>query len=556
MKKLEILSLVVCKQSFWRFVSPNIRNFVYRLLPLLLCTGCQKNHTPLPTSQQLRLNIHSEPPSLDPRKATDTVSVNVLKACFEGLTRLDQNGAPSLAIAEKIDVSRDKKRYTFFLRESVWSDGHPVTAYDFEASWKKILDPCFPTEIGLDLYVIANAKEAKMNLCPLDEVGIRALDEKTFQVDLNYPVPYFLSMTASPPLFPTPSHITSVHPNWAEHSGPHFVSNGPFLINHWHHHSKIVLTKNPTYWDKEQVRLEKLNLLIIEDENTELTMFENGELDWVGYPLSAIPIDALPSLNKKGLVEYHPIAGVYYYIFNTQLFPFNNTHIRKALSLAINRQAIVDNITQSGQLPAMSLIPPIMWDQSTPYFKDSDIAEARRQLKLGLEELGIPHNQLPKLILSYNTLSSHHKIAQAIQQQWENALNVKVSLENKEWKVFLNEVRNNQFAVARMGGVASIHDPITFLDLYRYESRNGNHSKWTNPTYTALLEKAEREKNPETRLQFLKEAESLLIEEMPIAPIYFYSGSYMKKPYVHNVVFSDLNDADFKWAYVDTKEKK
>lgn len=521
-------------------------------LSLLLMSCSKQEKVYRPKTQELRLNLHSEPPTLDPRKATDTVSISVLKMCFEGLTRIDPSGHPIPAAATKIEISSDQTRYTFTLRETIWADGKPVTAYDFEKTWKTILDPLFPCEFASDLYILKNGQAAKEKKCSLDQIGIKALDAQTLQVDLEHPIPYFLEALSTHAFFPCPSHITEQYPDWTKE---HYIGNGVFYIKEWKHLNVINLEKNPRYWDRDSVRLEKISLALIEDESTELSMFENGELDWAGYPFSSLPSDALATLSQKKELCHYSIAGTYFYIFNTKQFPFTNSNIRKAFSLAINRAEIVTNITQMHQIPATGMVPPMMWQDPPTYFQDHDVKEAKRFFALGLKELGITADELPPLTLSYNTMSAHHKIAQAIQAQWLKALGVRVHLENKEWKVFLDELKHRQFQIARMGGLANINDPSTFLDYYRYLSSSNNHSQWTNPHFTELLEQADLSTDPEQRLELLKKAEQLLIDEMPIAPIYFYTGAFLKKPYVKGVYLSELNDADFKWAYVETHDQ-
>jgi oligopeptide transport system substrate-binding protein len=531
-----------------------LNHFILSIVCLCLLGGCQKKEETLAArraAQELRLNLHSEPPTLDPRKASDTVSLAIIKMCFEGLIALDAQGNPIPAIAERYEMGEDQKTYTFYLRDAKWSDGIPITAHDVESSWKTMLSPLFPCEFAYELYVLKNGEGAKAGHCSLNEVGVKALDDKTLLVQLERPVPYFLTLLATH-IFPiTPQHIVEQCPNWAEEDGPYFVGNGPFSLYKWRHHNRIEVVKNEMYWDKNQVKLQKIGLTLIEDENTELGMFENNELDWAGSPLSQLPMDALENLKKKENIVIYPMAGTYYYVFNTQKFPFNNIHIRRAFALAIKRQEIIANITQSEQIPAMSLVPPSLWNKNKQYFSDGDLKEAKREFQQGLKELGITTNRLPPLTLSYNTLSSHHKIAQAIQEQWKEAFGVQIKLENKEWKVFLDELQRHQFQVARMGGVASFRDPTNFLNLYKYLSSSNNHPRWTNQRFTELLEQADLTANGEERMALLQQAEMIFIEEMPIAPIYFYTGSYLKKPYVKGVILSDLSDADFKYAYLE-----
>lgn len=523
---------------------------------LLLTMSCQKDNSKMTNrGQELKINIHSEPPSMDSRKASDVSSISLIKMCFEGLTRIGRNGEPELALAREVKVSEDKKIYTFFLRDASWSDGHPITAYDFEETWRTMLSPTFPCPFSYDLYILKNGKEAKEGKCKLEDTGVKALDSMTLEVELAHSCPYFLDLVAGALFYPVPCHIDHLFPNWAENADEHFVVNGPFSLKSWRHYNDMVLEKNQAYWDAESVKLDRIVFYMIEDENTELSMFDNNQLDWAGNPLSTLPIDALPTLSKKKNLERYPISGTYYYIFNTQLFPFNNVNMRKAFALAINRMDIIENVTQGGQLPATGLIPPTIWKHECTHFKDADISEARRLFNLALQEMGISRKDLPPINLIYNTLQAHHKIAQAIQQQWKEALGVTVRLENKEWKVYLDELTTKNFHIARMGGIASFNDPTSFLDLYKYASLGHNYSGWSNPEFVKLLNLAQDTPSDEQRGKILQEAEELLISEMPIAPIYFYTGSFLKKKNIKGVYLSELNDVDFKWTYIEEEPR-
>ena len=397
----------------------------------------------------------------------------------------------SLRLQKSVDISEDKKTYTFYLRDAKWWDGKSLTAEDFEQTIKSQLDPLFPAGSANDLYVIKNAQAAKLGKVSLDEVGVKALNTKTLQIELNYPIPYFLDLTTSPFLFAIPAHIMRKSPDWASKSGQLFVGNGPFKLVHWRHHNHLVLEKNEQYWDKDKIRLEKIHLHIIEDENTELNMFESGELDWAGYPLSTLPTDAIQALASQNRLQTYPMSGTYYYIFNVNSPPFNNLNFRKAFAFAIHRQAIIDNIMQCKQVAATSLIPPTIWEIKS-FFLDNDVVEARRLFNLALKEMGYTRDTLPEITLSYNTQSAHHKIAQAIQEQWFQAFGIRVKLQNKEWKVFLDELSKKQFQIARMGGIASYKDPISFLDQYKDKDNCNNLCGWTDARFSSLLEEAEK----------------------------------------------------------------
>lgn len=528
-----------------------MKKTLYFLVALSLLLGCQKKVRNPDKLQLIRLNCHGEPPSMDTRKAIDTTSISLIGLCFEGLTRHVKNGPPEFAVAESVKISPDNLIYTFYLREAYWWDGKPVTAHDFESTWKKTLSPDFLAPAANDLYVIKGAQEAKSGKISPDEIGVRAIDDKTLEVELKNPVPYFLDLVSSHIYMAVPRHQVLNNPKWADRFDETFVGNGPFKLTKWAHHNQMIFEKNPLYWDKDRVTLNTLEISIIPDETTELNMFEAGELDWAGRPLSTLPTDALYALSKQRRLNTYPISATYFYLFNVRELPFSNLNFRKAFALAINRQEIIDNITQSHQLPATALIPPTMWKLNKGYFEDNDLAAARAHFDLGLKEMGITRDELPPITLTYNTMDSHHKIAQAIQQQWQTAFGIRVGLRNKEWKVFLDEVGHKQFQIARMGGVAGFNDPVAFLDQYRYQNSASNYTGWMNPQYTKLLEEAEQTTDQEKRMELLKEAEKIMMEEMPLIPIYFYTMSFIHQPYIRNVQISDLSEANFKLAHIE-----
>ncbi|MGN7470956.1 peptide ABC transporter substrate-binding protein [Brevibacillus sp. SAFN-007a] len=493
----------------------------------------------------LRMNMKSEPPTADPGLAEDSTSGAVLLATFDGLTRIGKDGKPHESVAEKIDISEDGLTYTFHLRDSKWSNGDPVTAKDFEYAWKRALDPKFGSTYAYQLYYLKNAEEYNTGKAKAEEVGVKATDDKTLVVTLKNPTPFFLELTAFYTYFPVNQKVVESAANWAGEAKTH-VGNGPFKIETWEHKSKLVLAKNENYWDKDAVKLDKIDFSMIEDENTELSMFENGELDWAGAPTSALPTDAIPALKESGKMQTRAIAGTYLYKFNTEQPPFNNAKIRKAFAYAIDRKTIIDNVTQANQEPAMGLVPPTMAVAAGPYFKDGDVETAKRLLEEGMKEEGI--TKLPPLTLSYNTSEGHKKIAEAIQDQWKKALGVEVKLENKEWKVFLDDLHQGKFQIARSSWTGDYNDPYTFLDLFKLKKGSNNDTNWENPKYQELLNQSALEKDPEKRKQILAKAEALLMDEMPAAPIYFYTHSYVKSDKVQGVVLDGLGFVDWKWA--------
>lgn len=510
--------------------------------------------------QTLRLNLFTEPPTLDPRKMTDATSGNMLLMLFEGLTRIGDDHLPKPAAAEKIAVSRDGRTYTFTLRDTYWNNGDKVTSDDFLYAWQSILDPKFPSSFAYKLYVIQNAEKIKEGKLPMSALGVKAPDKKTLVITLKYPTPYFLELVAFPTFYPINKRVDQKNPDWAAEAGPDYVSNGPFQLKKWEHESEILAVKNLRYWDARAVKLEAIHLSMIDDATTEFYMFEMGELDWAGSPLSNLPPDFVAALKNEELkdhvkIHFYPATAVYYYQINTQVYPLGNLNIRKALAYAINRHDIVEHVTQGGQQPAMALVPPMPGWKETALFKDGDTELAKELFTKGLEELGITADQFPKLTISYNTNREHQRIAQAIQQQWKEALGIDVQLTHFDWKVYLAKISAQDFQIARMGWVGDFHDPVSFLEPFKHkndpEKGGNNDTGWENPQYIAYLEQAERELDLDKRDEILHKAEELLISEMPIIPIYFIVNAYLKKPYVKGVYLSPLGFADFKHAYLD-----
>lgn len=515
--------------------------------------------------QEMRVNIKTEPFSLHPGLANDSVSGNVLRNTFEGLTRIGLDDKPEKAMAEDIQVSDDLTVYTFKLRDAKWTNGDPVTAQDFEYAWKWALDPRNESQYAYQLYYVKGGQAFNEMTPPKegedtkdfdaarDAVGVKAVDEKTLEVTLENPTPYFEELTAFYTYLPINSKIAEENPDWYKDAGDAYTTNGPFKMVTWEHSDKIVLEKNEDYWDADTVKLEKVEMYMINDNNTELSMFDNGELDWAGAPFGQLPAEAIPQLKDSGDLVIKAIAGTYWYKFNTEAKPLDNANIRKALAYAINRKAIVENITQGGQIPAMAAVPPSMIaENETGYFKDNDVEKAKEFLQKGLQEMGLKDvSELPAITVSYNTDEGHAKIAQAIQDMWKNDLGIEVTLDNQEWAVYIEKLHNGDYQVGRMGWLGDFNDAINFLEIYRDKKGGNNDTNWEHPEYKQLLIDSQKESDPEKRLAMLKEAEAIFMDEMPVAPIYFYTNSWVVKENLKDVMVSGLGDAQLKWAYFE-----
>jgi oligopeptide transport system substrate-binding protein len=403
------------------------------------------------------------------------------------------------------------------------------------------------------LYYVKGAQAINEGTAAVDTLGVKAVDEKTLEVTLENPTPYFLELTAFYTYFPVNSKIATENPNWYTEAGDLYTSNGPFKMTEWSHSDKIVLEKNEDYWDADAVKLSKVEMSMINDTNTELSMFDNGELDWAGAPFGQLPTDALPNLKDEGKLQIKAIAGTYWYKFQTEKPPLNNVNIRKALSYAINRQAIVENITQGGQIPAMAAVPPSMFKENEKgYFKDNDVKAAKELLQKGIEELGLKDaSELPPISISYNTNEAHAKIAQAVQDMWKKELGIEVTLDNAEWNVYIEKLHSGDYQVGRMGWLGDFNDPINFLELYRDKDGGNNDTKWENAEFKQLLIDSQKETDAKKRTKMLKDAEKIFMDEMPVAPIYFYTDAWVQADNLKGIVVSGLGDVQLKWAYFE-----
>lgn len=503
-------------------------------LTLLLACACQKSaKQPQKKDNQLRINISGEPATLDPRKGGDLISSTLHFMLFEGLTRVNSDSSLSLAQAESVELSEDRKTYTFHLRGCKWSDGSEVTAYDFETSWKDTLDPLFPSPNAHLFYPIKNAESAKKGRVHLDSVGIRSKDAHTLIVELEKPAPYFLQLVSFCAFFPVNHKVDRVFSNWSKDACEHFVCNGPFTLDSWKHSDEICIKKNEYYWDQEAVHLDSIRISMVENETTTLHMYENGELDILGMPLSPLPIDAVPGLARQGMLKIKPTAGTTFFAFNMQKFPFNNLHIRQAFSYAVDRAAIVANITQLDEIVATGLVPPVLKNNKiTAFFQDGHALLAKEHFQKGLQELGIKASDLHGITYHYSSSELNHKIAQVLQQQWFDVLGVKVHLENLERKILMDKMTARDFTLAQGVCVAQCNDPINLLERFKYKDNVKNYAGWQNAEYIRLLEQSAENLSSEARLHILEQAESVFIQDLPLCPLFHWNFAFLMKPYV------------------------
>lgn len=521
----------------------------------LMLFSCSKHDS---TSQQaLRVNIFVDPQTLDPRKARDLNTITLMRMIYEGLTRVSKTGEVELALAQDVKVSDDRTQYTFTLRESFWSNGEPVTSFDFADCWKSTLDPRFPSDVAYQLYVIKNARKAKLGEVSLEQVGIHTPDQNTLIVDLEQPIPYFLELVSMTSFFPVPSKIARLHPEWGSEAKTS-ISNGPFSIKSWRHSDQIKLTKNQKYWQADKVHLSGLKLLIMPSD-TEMQMFEEGKLEWAGSPLSVIPPEAIQTLKEQNSLKIAPFSATYFFRVNTadeikgKKNPFRSALFRKALSFTISRKDIAEHILQGGHIPARALVPPQMGLSEKGYFHDDHVERGRMLLKEAMLEMEI--EKLDPIVISYSNSERNASIAQAIQKQWEDGLGIEVQLEAIEPKTFFQRVSSKEFQLAAGSWTADFNDPINFLEVFKYKKASTNNTNWESSKYIDLLNRSALCKDSEERRNTLRAAEQILMEQMPIIPIYHFAMNYLQKEGLEDVVLSPLGQIDFRWAKL-TDEKE
>jgi oligopeptide transport system substrate-binding protein len=464
----------------------------------------------------------AEPESIDPAIVTGQLESRICYALFEGLLHFDRLGKPQAGIAESWDLSNDGKTYTFHLRANPkWSNGDPVTAADFALSWKRALLPETASEYAYLLYHIKNAQafnEGKLK--DFNQVGVAALDDRTLRVDLEAPVPYFLDLCSFATLLPV--HLPTIEKYGDEWIKPvHLVNNGPFLLKEWRLNYRIRLEKNPRYWDARHVQLETVDALPIDNSITAYNFYASNVADLI-LDKGLTPPSLIPELKTRPDFHAAPFLGNYFVRFNVTRKPFNDVRVRQAFAMAIDRDRIVQKITQAGEPPAYSFTPPgTAGGYHPPRMFGRDVEKARQLLSSAGYADG---KGLPTVTYLYDNKKLNEDIAVEIQSMLFEALGVRVELQKQEWKVYLNSLRRLDYDFARSSWVGDYNDPNTFIDCFVTGGGN-NRTGWSNAEYDKLVADAAIESDNGKRLRMLSQAEDILLNRStPICPLYFYMG--------------------------------
>ena len=484
----------------------------------------------LAVDQTIRINLGSDPLTLDPQLNSASDGSHVINNAYEGLLR-EVDGEMVPGMAERYTVSEDGLVYTFYLRDALWSDGKPVSAKDFEYAWKRGADPATASEY---MYLfesanILNAGEIGRGEKSADELGVKALDDKTFEVTLSVPTEYFKELCGYPTMMPVRGDYVDDDGAWAKDPNK-AISNGPFVLSEYKMGDRLIYKKNPNYWNAENVTLEKIIYYMIVDESTAYIKFDAGELDINEY----LPADEIPRLMAEDTsFKILPKIGTYYYAFNMNTPVLQDVRVRKAIALAVDKDQIVNEVTRAGEIAATGYMPEGITDDKGESFTEkagdyglSTKADPEKAKEL-LAEAGYPNGQgFPEIEILYNTNEGHKKIAEAVQEMLKQNLGISVKLTNQEWAVFQTTTNENKFEyLARRGWIGDYNDPQTMLEIF--ESTNSqNIGRYNNPEFDAEMA-ASRKTIGAERMAHLYKAHDILMEDMPVIPVYYYSYPIM-----------------------------
>ncbi len=518
------------------------------------CTGGESNVAAGNRDGVLHYGNGTEPQGLDPHVVTGVPENHIVRALFEGLAvKNPWTLEPEPGVAQSWDISDDGLTVTFHINpEARWSNGDPLTAHDYVWSWHRALHPHMGNQYAYMLYPVLNAEAfSKGELDDFDQVGVKALDDLTLEVTLAAPTPYFLQLmdhystfAVHGPTLEKFGKATDRYTPWTRVEN--IVGNGAFVLKEWILNRRIRIEKSDTYWDRDNVRLNAVVYYPTENVATEERMFRVGQL----HVTQTVPLDKVPvyqAMENSPFVNA-PYLGTYYYLLNTDEPPLTDLRVRRALSLAVDREQLARTVMHGTVVPAYSITPPDTLGYFPPKLFGHDPEEARRLLA----EAGFPDGEgWPGLELTYNTQEAHRKIAVALQQMWKESLGIDISLVNQEWKVYLDSIDEMNFQMARRGWIGDYVDATNFLDMFICGGGN-NSTGFCDPRYDdMILREAPNAPSREERYRIFFEAETMLMEQMPIIPIYTYTSRHLIHPSVKDMPSNLMDSLNLKYVWLD-----
>jgi oligopeptide transport system substrate-binding protein len=498
----------------------------------------------------------SEPQGLDPHVVTGVPENRLIRALFEGLAVKNPYTLESEpGVAERWDISEDGRTVTFYINPRArWSNGDPITAHDYVWSWWRALHPMMGNLYAYMLYPVKNAEAfATGEIDDFEQVGVKALDDQTLKVTLNDPTPYFIQLMDHYSTFalhrPTIEKHGKATDRFTRWTRPeNIVGNGAFRLKEWKLNRRITVEKSDTYWDRDNVQLNGVVFYPTENTVTEERMFRAGQLHYTyEVPMNKVP--AYRTMPDSAYVQA-PYLGTYYYQLNTTRPPLNDVRVRRALSMAIDREQLISTVLEGTFVAAYSITPPGTMGYQPPVLFGHDVAKARQLLA----EAGYPDGQgWPGIELMYNTSENHRKIAVALQQMWMEALNIEVTLSNQEWKVYLDSVTQMDFDIARRGWIGDYVDANNFLDLFLSAGGNNNTGFADERYDDILLHLAPGADSREERFALFREAETILLEQMPFIPVYTYTSKHLVHPSVKGLPPNLMDSINLKYVQLDSR---
>jgi len=513
-------------------------------LSLILTSSCQqrkeKGEEVVKTTLSLNLQL-GDLPSLHPFHLQGPLrGYTVGKLLYEGLIRLNQNQKIEFAGAETVAISTCNKEYTFKLRPSNWSDGSEVTAYDYEKAWKRALNPKSDCPRCDLLYVIKNAEKAKKGMVFSDQIGVRALDNQTLFIELQFPAPYFLELLSQPIFSP-------IHPK--EIDSEPTIFNGPFVVDTWKKSDYLSLKANPNFWDSSRTCLKAIRLSMIRDCNTALQLFEKKQLDWIGDPLSLIPNEALDTFQQKYNLQKEEITRFFWVYLNTQHSLLQSRSIRQALSLSIDREQIAKHIFITAEALNQPLPSSMSSLISSPKMDSQNYHQLFRE---GLEELGLSPSTIPELTISYYDQIPLKQLAEYLKETWENTFDLSIKLEGSEWNTFYSNLQRGIFHIGGTYLSPYYNDPTEPLGRIAANSP-ANLSHWTHKGYQEKLNRAHSTNSSAIRKAALGAAEMIVFYESPIIPVINRKTAFAHHPDLKGYAINHAGCIDFAFAYFDKK---
>lgn len=487
----------------------------------------------LAKEQELVRGNDAEAATLNPLQAEGMPEMHVIRDLFEGLVIQDEFGNVIPGTAERWS-NQDNQVYTFYLRQDAkWSNGDPVTANDFIYSLRRAVDPktASPNAWYLKLTEIKNAQAIIEGKASPETLGVEAIDDHTLRFTLNKPVPYFLAMTGHTVMMPIHQKSVEAHPkDWAKPGN--LVSNGAFTLNNWVVNEYIELVPNKNYWDAKDTHLSKVTYIPFENQLAAVNRYRAGEVDIT----SDVPAQMGIKLKKEMPEAYQvsPLLCTYYYAFNTKKPPLDNPKVRQALSYSIMRDVITQGITNSGNVPAFTFTHKDVAGFSATQPNYATLSQMERDKKAQMLTGNLALEQSKPLHLLYNTSESHKVIATGVASMWHKTLDLDVELENQEWKAYLEARKSGDFDVLRASWCGDYNEPSTFLSLFT-TGNDRNYAFYSNPEYDDLLNRAQHETDTQKRMALYDKAETILSEDMPIAPIFYYMQARLVRPNVGGV---------------------